>query len=132
VRLFLRALLCSGAHLQSFRVSTPPEIAGIVGAIFNCALQGSVALGVAILASIASSENAKQIAKGRAPGYKGIADGFWFILAFLLVEAIALLVFYRIPKAGEGDEEKDTVASSAASSITTRVAEKEAPTGDAR
>jgi hypothetical protein len=86
-------------------------------------LQGAIALGIAIIASIASSENAKQIAKGREPGYKGIADGFWFMLAFLLVEAVALLVFYRIPKAGAEDEEK---AASSASIVPVEVPEKKA------
>jgi len=110
-------VLYTNANIAIF-MNTPPEIAGIVGAVFNCALQGAIALGIAIIASIASSENAKQIAKGREPGYKGIADGFWFILTFLLVEAIALLIFYRIPKAGAADEEKGGAASSSASSVT--------------
>ncbi|KAF9517779.1 hypothetical protein BS47DRAFT_1338969 [Hydnum rufescens UP504] len=115
-------IVYTNANIAIF-MNTPPEIAGIVGAVFNCALQGAIALGVAILASIASSENAKQIAKGREPGYKGIADGFWFVLAFLLVEAIALLVFYRIPKASAGDEEK---AASSASTVAVEVPEKKA------
>ncbi|KAF9517804.1 hypothetical protein BS47DRAFT_1339014, partial [Hydnum rufescens UP504] len=47
-------------------VSTPPEIAGIVGAMFNCALQGSVGCDPRLHRV---SENAKQIVKGRVPGY---------------------------------------------------------------
>ena len=58
-------------------LSTPPEIAGTVGAIFNSGLQLGLALGLAIITSIVQSQNKKKIAKGEAVGYSGIADGYW-------------------------------------------------------
>ncbi|OBZ74760.1 hypothetical protein A0H81_05744 [Grifola frondosa] len=55
--------------------NTPPEVAGIVGAIFTCALQ---------------LEN-----HGGPNGFYGRAAGFWFLFAFGAVEIIGVLAFMR-------------------------------------
>ena len=86
--------------------STPPQIAGVVGAIFNVSLQLGLALGVAILTSIKTSIDNNRIARGEHPGYAGVADGYWFVFAWVATTAILFSIFYKIhkptdPEAGE-------------------------------
>ena len=81
-------------------------MAGTVGAIFKSALQLGSAVGSAVITSIQTSVQDKDGPDG-ALKYKGRAAAFWFVLAVVCVELIALIVFYD-PKIGAlRDEDKD-------------------------
>ncbi|TFK61364.1 MFS general substrate transporter [Pluteus cervinus] len=73
---------------------TPPHLAGTVGAIFNCALQLSTAVGSAAITSIQTSV---QESHGGPTGYQGRAAGFWFLTACVAIETVALVVFWKNP-----------------------------------
>ncbi|KAI0804556.1 major facilitator superfamily domain-containing protein [Irpex lacteus] len=94
------------ANIAIFR-TTPPSLAGTVGAVFNGALQLGAAVGISAVSSIQNSIEAKLphiLVPGPSGGrpisvatsYQGRADAFWFILAVIGVEFISLLVFYRV------------------------------------
>lgn len=83
-----------------FRTS-PASMAGTVGAIFNAALQLGAAVGIAAVGQIESSQDAK---KGKPDSYAGRAAAFWFLLAIVCVEWLALLVFYHVDKEGAVEE----------------------------
>ncbi|KAF9461921.1 MFS general substrate transporter [Collybia nuda] len=97
---------------------TPPEVAGIVGAVFTCSLQLGSAAGAAIITSIQTSV---QLNHGGPDSFDGRAAGFWFLVAFTAAEAIAVLCFMRDtvpPNAGkkiEIDKMKDIVRTSSLS-----------------
>lgn len=76
-------------------------MAGTVGAIFNAALQLGAAVGIAAVGQIESSQDAK---KGKPDSYAGRAAAFWFLLAIVGVEWLALLVFYHVDKEGAVEE----------------------------
>jgi hypothetical protein len=76
----------------SIFVTTPPEAAGVVGAIFSCSLQVGCAAGMAIITSIQTSIEAEQ---GGPNSYDGRAAGFWFLFAFTCLMGIGLLVFMK-------------------------------------
>ncbi|GJE93570.1 MFS general substrate transporter [Phanerochaete sordida] len=78
-------------NIAIFRTS-PASMAGTVGAIFNGALQLGSAVGIAAVSSIESSVEARS---GDPAGYAGRAAAFWFLLAIVGIEVVALLVFYR-------------------------------------
>ncbi|KAF8636098.1 hypothetical protein AX17_003803 [Amanita inopinata Kibby_2008] len=87
--------------------ATPPQMAGIVGAIFNCALQLGSAAGIAIITSIQTSVEKTH---GGPADYRGRAAGFWFLFAFVCFGMLAVLVFMKntlppVKKKG-GDGEK--------------------------
>lgn len=70
--------------------STPPSIAGVVGAMFNGALQLGAAVGSAASSSIHVSVEAKT-----GPGsFEGRAASFFFTLALVVVSALGVLAFY--------------------------------------
>ncbi|PFH50117.1 hypothetical protein AMATHDRAFT_4276 [Amanita thiersii Skay4041] len=71
---------------------TPPKVAGMVGAIFNCSLQLGCAAGVAIITSIQTSIEKTH---GGAGDYRGRAAGFWFLFAFTCFGMLAVLVFMK-------------------------------------
>ena len=77
---------------------TPPDVAGIVGAIFNCVLELGCAAGAAIITSIQTSV---EVNRGGPNSYTGRAAGFWFLFAFIAIEMFAVLIFMRTftPKA---------------------------------
>jgi hypothetical protein len=77
----------------AFFQTTPPEVAGTVGAVFNSALQLGSALGVAAVTSVQTSVDAKN--PGKNYGYAGRAAAFWFALALVGSEALAILLLYR-------------------------------------
>jgi len=85
--------------------NTPPEIAGTIGAIYNAGLQLGCALGLAVVTSITTSLDAKKRDRGEEVGYGGIAAGYWFVVAFCAVEALAILVFWKNVKTPALDEE---------------------------
>lgn len=76
-------------------------MAGTVGAIFNAALQLGAAVGIAAVGQIESSQDAK---KGKPDSYAGRAAAFWFLLAILGVEWLALLLFYHVDREGAVEE----------------------------
>ncbi|KAJ3882449.1 MFS general substrate transporter [Lentinula edodes] len=71
---------------------TPPEVAGIVGAIFNCALQLGAAAGSAIITSIQTSTEKNH---GGTSSFEGRAAGFWFMFTFTALEAIGVAIFMK-------------------------------------
>jgi hypothetical protein len=106
---------------------TPPAVAGTVGAVFNCALQLGSAVGLAAVSGISSSIDEKrtftppvtewsgvlnQITKSMwKEAFKGRSDAFWFLLAVLGVEAIAVVVFFKvnIPNHDEHESQREKV-----------------------
>ncbi len=87
--------------------TTPPEVAGIVGAIYNSALQVGSALGNAIIISIETNVEA-QPSGGGVNGYKGRAAAFWFIFAVVVLETISVAVFYKPGQAEQQTKEPKT------------------------
>ncbi|KAI0631643.1 MFS general substrate transporter [Trametes polyzona] len=87
-------------NIAIFRTS-PASMAGTVGAIFNGALQLGSAVGISAVGSIETSVEATH---GGAQSYAGRAASFWFLLAIVGVEWVALLVFYRRSKEGAVEE----------------------------
>ncbi|GJE93571.1 MFS general substrate transporter [Phanerochaete sordida] len=79
-------------NIAIFRAA-PAHMAGTVGAIFNGGLQLGSAVGLAVASSISSSVGRRS---GDPTGYQGLAAAFWFLLAIVGVEVVALLVFYRV------------------------------------
>ncbi|EJD50836.1 MFS general substrate transporter [Auricularia subglabra TFB-10046 SS5] len=84
------ALLFVTANVAIFH-NTPDEISGTVGAIFNSALQLGSAVGSAIVQSLMSGVSASH----PEDEYAGRAAAFWFLFALMVVEAGAVLIFYR-------------------------------------
>lgn len=79
------AIIATAPHSQS----------GIVGAVFNSALQLGAAVGTAAVTSIQQNVDKKQA--DPATTYKGRQAGFWFLVAVIIVELIAFIIFYRTP-----------------------------------
>ncbi|KAI0042428.1 MFS general substrate transporter [Auriscalpium vulgare] len=77
-------------------MNTPPEIAGVTGAIFNSSAQLGIAVGLAVVTTISTSIDKKRVAAGKDVGYHGIADGFWFVLAVVAAEALAVVIWYKV------------------------------------
>ena len=67
-------------------------MAGIVGAIFTCALQLGSAAGAAIITSIQTSVEKSH---GGPNEFKGRSAGFWFLFAFGALMTMAVLIFMR-------------------------------------
>jgi len=92
------SLLFVNANVAIFQ-STPKEIAGTVGAIFNSALQLGSAVGVAIITSIQLGVDGKHKHDGEevqgTERYAGRAAGFWFLLAVVSIETLAVAAMYR-------------------------------------
>ena len=89
-----------GHSIAIFRTS-PASMAGTVGAILNGAIQLGSAVGISLVSSIESSIEDKD---GGPAQYTGRAASFWFLLGVVVVELIAMLVFYRISKEGTAEE----------------------------
>ncbi|KAI0740199.1 MFS general substrate transporter [Earliella scabrosa] len=109
-------LMYTHTNIAIFRTS-PPSMAGTVGAIYNGALQLGSAIGISAVGSIEASVSATH---GRQ-SYAGRAAAFWFLTGLVGVEAIALLVFYRIDK--EGSVQPDAVEGKEKSAIAEEVEE---------
>ncbi|KAG8746848.1 hypothetical protein FRC10_003370 [Ceratobasidium sp. 414] len=78
-------------NIAFFR-TTPPEYAGTVGAVFNAALQLGAAVGSSATTSIQASvdEHANS-----GPGFTGRSAALWFVVAYVVLEIVAVGVFYR-------------------------------------
>ncbi|KAH9888529.1 MFS general substrate transporter [Cubamyces lactineus] len=89
--------------------TAPSSMAGVVGAMFNCAIQLGAALGLAIDTSIENSLELKDGPDGfeRFHGRRAV---LWWLVAAVCAEMLAILVFYRSPKkspeAGEVERSK--------------------------
>jgi MFS family permease len=85
---------------------TPPHMAGTVGAAFNSALQLGAAIGLAVVTSIETNVANKN---GGFTSYKGRAAGFWFLLAVVVVELIAALIFLKEDKVSKPEAAAEEV-----------------------
>ncbi|KIM88023.1 hypothetical protein PILCRDRAFT_63090 [Piloderma croceum F 1598] len=86
------AMLCyTHTNIAIFH-TTPPSMAGTVGAIFNGALQLGSAIG---LAAVTSIETSVEEVHGGFCKYRGRAAVFWFLLSIFAVQTVGVLVFYR-------------------------------------
>ncbi|KAJ7853760.1 major facilitator superfamily domain-containing protein [Mycena leptocephala] len=100
--------------------NTPPEVSGIVSAMFNCMLQMGGAVGAAILTSIQTSV---QIHHGGPTSFAGRAAGLWFLVAFLSAMTVLLLCFMKdtvgsVDPKGHSDMGNDSCEDSAAVQFT--------------
>lgn len=98
-------LIYTHAYIAIYR-TTPSSMAGTVGAIFNGALQLGSAIGLAAISSIETSVEATH---GGPTLYTGRAMTYYFVLALVVVEAIALLVFYKVDAEKVGVDEEAMV-----------------------
>ncbi|KAI9461390.1 major facilitator superfamily domain-containing protein [Boletus coccyginus] len=69
--------------------TTPPEAAGTVGAVFNCALQ----LGAAVITWVATSIQTS--VQPSPTSFVGRATAFEFLIAFIVMQIISVLAFVR-------------------------------------
>ena len=69
-------------------------MAGVVGALFNSALQIGSAVGTAIVTSISTSIAKRDGMLGLLM-FDGRAAGFWFLFATVVTGSLAVLVFYK-------------------------------------
>lgn len=81
-------------------------MAGVVGAIFNAALQIGSAVGTAAVTSISTSIEKKDGPDGVAH-FKGRADAFWFLFAIVSVATIGCVVFYKPDRVADVEVTKD-------------------------
>jgi hypothetical protein len=96
--------------------STPSSAAGTVGAIFNSALQLGSSVGIAAVTSIQTSIDGGEVQAASVPlpttkaewtdAYRGRAAAYWFVFAAVVLETLAVLVFFR-SHAIPGDEERE-------------------------
>jgi MFS family permease len=106
---------------------TPPSVAGTVGAVFNCALQLGSAVGLAAVSSISNSVDKKanqaiftipisewshqlgNISRDMwKEAFKGRAAAFWFLFAVLGVEAVAVIVFFKVDLPTPEEKKEDS------------------------
>ncbi|TFY68984.1 hypothetical protein EVG20_g3333 [Dentipellis fragilis] len=85
-------LIYTHTNVAIFR-TTPPSMAGTVGAIYNGALQLGSAVG---LASVQSITNTIDDQNGGNDSFVGRRDAYWFVFALICAEALATLVFYSV------------------------------------
>ncbi|KAH8105285.1 MFS general substrate transporter [Cristinia sonorae] len=89
-------------NIAIFRTS-PPAMAGTVGAIYNGALQLGSAVGLSAVTSIQTSVEKTH---GGPSSFAGRAAAFWFVCGVVGLELISIAVFYRVDaeKSTEGAE----------------------------
>ena len=82
-------------------------MAGVVGAMFNFALQLGAALGLSIDTSIESSIEARP-GSGGFEDFKGRRATLWWLFAAVCVETVPILVFFheRRMQSAEGSVEE--------------------------
>ncbi|KAG9110293.1 hypothetical protein FRC07_008204 [Ceratobasidium sp. 392] len=78
-------------NIAFFR-TTPPEYAGTVGAVFNAALQLGAAVGTSATTSIQASVDER---RHSGPGFTGRSAALWFVVAYVVLEIVAVAVFYK-------------------------------------
>jgi hypothetical protein len=110
------------SHFASIAIfaSTPSSAAGTVGAIFNSALQLGSAVGIAVVTSIQTSIDGGGVHTASAllpttkaewtDAYRGRAAAYWFVFTVVVLETLAVLVFFRshaIPSDEEREEKRE-------------------------
>jgi nitrate/nitrite transporter NarK len=93
-------------NIAIFRTA-PASMSGVIGALFNGALQLGSALGIAAITSIQTSVEVRAPG-GYEEGFKGFEGrraAFYFLLAVVAVEVVAVAVFYRLSKVMSVDVE---------------------------
>ena len=91
--------MCSIAIFQT----APATSAGVIGAMFNCAIQLGAALGLSIDTSIETSVEARH---GGFEAFTGRRAVLWWLLAVVAAEWAAVTVFYRVPVPDEGQRDE--------------------------
>ncbi|KAG8693514.1 hypothetical protein FRC09_010458 [Ceratobasidium sp. 395] len=89
-------------NIHLFR-TTPPRYAGVVGAVFNSALQLGCAVGTAATTSIQASVDARNPHDETA--FKGRAAALWCLVAVVGLEMIGVAIFFRPVAESPKDEE---------------------------
>lgn len=84
--------------------AAPPEESGVAGGLFNAGLQLGSALGASLVTTIQENIDAKQ--ENPFESYKGREIAYWFVLALLVVEVLAVIVFYKPEDAKKGAGEE--------------------------
>ncbi|KAF8154860.1 major facilitator superfamily domain-containing protein [Crassisporium funariophilum] len=72
--------------------NTPPEVSGIISAVFVSVLQTGGATGLAIVTSIQTSVEIKH---GGPTGFQGRAAGLWFLVAFIGLMMVLFIIFMK-------------------------------------
>ncbi|TFK84532.1 MFS general substrate transporter [Polyporus arcularius HHB13444] len=75
--------------------TAPGTMAGVIGAMFNCAIQLGAALGLSIDTSIESSIEAKP-GSGGFEAFEGRRAVLWWLLAAVCAETVAVVLFYHV------------------------------------
>ncbi len=70
-------------------------MAGVIGAMFNCAIQLGAALGLSIDTSIESSIETKP-ESGGFEAFEGRRAVLWWLLAAVCAETVAVVLFYHV------------------------------------
>ena len=99
---------------------TPPDVAGTVGAVFNCALQLGSAVGLAAVSSISTSvdqharfeipleswrERMGEVTNGMwRHAYAGKAASYWFLLGIVVVQVVSVAVFFKTVPSRRSEE----------------------------
>ncbi|KZP08424.1 MFS general substrate transporter [Athelia psychrophila] len=99
-------LMYTHTNIAIFK-ATPPAVAGTIGAIFNGALQLGSAIGLAACSSIETSVEATH---GGFDKYYGRAAVFYFFMGVIGVQALGVLVFYRVQPSGDALEVQTPLA----------------------
>jgi hypothetical protein len=96
------ALTVFQPSINIFR-TTPSHYAGVVGAVFNAALQLGCAVGTSATASIQASVDVRNPDDETA--FKGRSTALWFLLAVVALEIIGVAVFFKRLAESPNDEE---------------------------
>ena len=100
--------------------STPPSAAGTIGAIFNSALQLGSSVGIAVVTSMQTSIDGGEVHAALAlppttktewtDAYRGRAAAYWFIFAAVVLETLAVLIFFRSRAIPSDEGRKEALA----------------------
>ncbi|TFY76923.1 hypothetical protein EWM64_g7089 [Hericium alpestre] len=96
-------IMYTHTNVAIFR-TTPPSVAGTVGAIYNGALQLGSAVGLAAVTSIQNSVDERH--GGVNSSYAGRRAAYWFVFATACVEMAAMAWFYDVSAEKEGGIEQ--------------------------
>jgi hypothetical protein len=99
---FHSPMLIFTCSIAIFRTA-PPSMAGVVGALFNAALQLGSAVGISASTSIQTSVEASS--HDGFEGFSGRRAAFWFLFGIVVLEIVCVSVFYRTEKPVLADQE---------------------------
>lgn len=83
----------SGANIVIFQ-TTPPDLAGTVGAVFNAASQLGGAISISAFIALQTSVDLRSAEKD-GNGYRGCSAGWWLIFGIQIVAALCVGLLYR-------------------------------------